>query len=351
MAPSHLPRTARGTIRRSSAPGSPEQPGKHPLPPGWPPEVLLRRALRRLLAGYLVVTGLAFLFPHRPSLGPLWAAGHLVAAATILGLGPFRGLKEQVRRRCPRLSSAVSDWYALLLLPLLYRELVPLNRAVHGGRYFDWVILRLETTLLGLPSGQEWAAQLPYLALSEVLHLCYLSYYAIIYLPPVYLYVQGRRAEHQGMIFSLMLAFLVHYLVFVFFPVQGPRYLFPPPGAPLDRGWFFRLAHAVLEAGSAQGSAFPSSHVGVAVVQAALAWRWLPKAAPLLSLATLGLALGAVYGGFHYVTDILAGGLLGLTLRALAPTAARRLGGGAGYSAAQNIFHHSPHPEEPDGRP
>lgn len=311
----------------SSTPGRPDKAERGPLYPGWPSEAPLRRALRRLLAGYGVVTGLAYLFPHRPPLGLGWAAGHLVAAAALLGLGPFGGFLERVRRRWPRLSAAISDWYALLLVPFLYLELAPLNRAVHGGRYFDPVILELEATLFGFHPSQAWGARFPHSLLSEILHLCYLSYYFIIYLPPVYLYLRGRKAEHQGMIFAVMLAFLVHYLVFVFFPVQGPRYLFPPPVDPLAQGGFFRLAHAVLEAGSARGAAFPSSHVGVAVVQTFLAWRWLPKAAPVVSLATVGLALGAVYGGFHYATDVMAGALLGFFLWALAPAVAGGLAG------------------------
>ena len=36
------------------------------------------------------------------------------------------------------------DWYAVLIIPALYLELAVLNRAVHGGRYFDDVILSWE---------------------------------------------------------------------------------------------------------------------------------------------------------------------------------------------------------------
>jgi membrane-associated phospholipid phosphatase len=56
-----------------------------------------------------------------------------------------------------------------------------------------------------------------------------------------------------------------------------------------------------------------------------LVWR---PAAPWLAVATAGLALGAVYGGFHYGVDVLSGLLYGLTLFAIAPLLARRWGGG-----------------------
>jgi membrane-associated phospholipid phosphatase len=44
----------------------------------------------------------------------------------------------------------------------------------------------------------------------------------------------------------------------------------------------------------------------------------------LLVLST-GLAVGAVYGGFHYATDAVAGFLFGLLLVIAAPTVARWL--------------------------
>jgi membrane-associated phospholipid phosphatase len=126
-------------------------------------------------------------------------------------------------------------------------------------------------------------------------------------------------------VFALMLGFFVHYLCFIYFPVQGPRYLFPPPGGEAAGGFFQALAHRVLEAGSAQGAAFPSSHVGVSVVQTLVAARFLPRLAPLLALLTLGLALGAVYGGFHYAIDAVVGALLGVAVFVIAAPLQRRM--------------------------
>jgi membrane-associated phospholipid phosphatase len=122
-----------------------------------------------------------------------------------------------------------------------------------------------------------------------------------------------------------MLAFFTHYIFFIYFPVQGPRYLFPPPGGELANGYFYQLAHRVLEVGSAQGAAFPSSHVGVSVAQTLVVWRYLPRLTPVFALLTLGLALGAIYGGFHYATDAAAGILLGAAAFALAPRLAHTL--------------------------
>jgi len=212
-------------------------------------------------------------------------------------------------------------------MPFLYTELATLNKAVYEGHYFDGLIQAVELWLFSGEPSREMAAAHPDMLLSEVLHLAYLSYYVIIFLPPLYLYLRGRRRDHQRMVFTLMLAFLAHYVFFIFLPVQGPRYLFTPPGGRLSQGPMYQLAHRVLEAGSSQGAAFPSSHVGVSVTQTAMAFLVWRRAAPFLAVATAGLALGAVYGGFHYGVDALCGLFYGLTLFAFAPRLARLLGG------------------------
>jgi len=308
------------------------------------PEATARRALRRLCAAYLAISGSVLLLPNRSGAWAALLVLHAVGVFILLEVGPFRRLTRWVSDRRPRFAAVVFDWYALLLMPLLYVELDRLNIAVHGGRYFDRTVLGWEEILFGGQPSQELASAFPHLVLSEALHFFYLSYYLIIYLPPLYLYLRergagpaggagdGRRAGgpgsrpslagHQHMVFALMLVFLVHYLFFIFFPVQGPRYLFPAPVGELFQGIMYQLAHAILDAGSSQGAAFPSSHVGVAFAQTALVFLFWRRAAPVLLLASSGLALGAVYAGFHYATDALAGLLLGLLLVALAPALA-----------------------------
>ncbi|HSJ13080.1 MAG TPA: phosphatase PAP2 family protein [Longimicrobiales bacterium] len=285
--------------------------------------------LHRLLALYLLIATPPLLLPQRPAAWPLLLALHALAFLIAFPPGFLRAGLERARSAFPRLLRFLLDWYPVALIPALYTELAPLNAAVHGGHYFDDIVLGWEQAVFGGQPSRDLAAAAPRLWLSELLHGGYLSYYFIIYVPPILLYATGRYADFRRAVFALMLAFFLHYVFFIYFPVQGPRYLFPAPGGVLAEGPLYRFTHMLLEAGSSQGAAFPSSHVGVSVAQTVIAFRFLGRLAPVLGLLTLMLALGAVYGGFHYAIDAVCGALLGGLAVLLAPHAYRVLGGRA----------------------
>jgi membrane-associated phospholipid phosphatase len=284
-----------------------------------------RRALRRLFALYLFISGIALLFPHRPKAWLMLLALHVFGIVLLLDIGPAPITSNWIAARWPRLARFIANWYVLALMPALYTELAVLNVAVHNGRYFDDIILRWEEQLFGGQPSRELAAAMPWLPLSEFLHFSYIAYYLIIYGPFILLYLRNREADHQRAAFTIMLTFFAHYVFFIYFPVQGPRYLFPAPTGEIENGVMYQLAHRILEAGSSRGAAFPSSHVGVSFAQTALAFVLLRRWAPILLVLSTGLAVGAVYGGFHYATDAAVGLAFGLLLFFLAPRAARAL--------------------------
>jgi membrane-associated phospholipid phosphatase len=121
------------------------------------------------------------------------------------------------------------------------------------------------------------------------------------------------------------------YLVFLFFPVAGPRYAFDGAHNLATDVGPARIAAWLLDRGDSWGAAFPSSHVAASVVATGMALRyWRPLGLVLLPF-TAGLILAVVYGQFHYAVDALAGLMLAaLTLGAMQTaeaTAPRRLEG------------------------
>ncbi len=275
----------------------------------------------RLLGGYLLLTALAVAFPHRPEGWPVLLAAHLALGSALLAGAPRRLLAASGSRAI----RALVDWYPLLLMPVLYWELPMLGGSLWNGHFFDAVVQAWEARLFGGQPSAELAGRWGWLPLSELLHLFYLAYYPVIYFFPAVLYVMGRKESFRDTIFAVMLGFTACYVIFTLFPVQGPRYLFPAPGGAAADGWLYQLTHRILETGSSQGAAFPSSHAAITAVQTVNAHRYLPKAMPLVALITAGICVGAVYGGFHYGIDMLAGAAFGLFLGWLAPSVRRAL--------------------------
>jgi len=252
----------------------------------------------KILAAYLAISSVAAVFS--------WIATRASGAIVALNVVALVVVALLVFARQPGL---VTDWLPLAAIPFLYGEL---PRIAVGGIQ-DAVVQRWEAAVFGTSPVRTVSAHWPYAVLSEFLHAAYLSYYLIIYGPPLFLYVRGRLDEFRGTVTGVMAMFAICYVVFIVFPVAGPRYEWAPPATVFD-GPVRRLALRLLAAGSSRGTAFPSSHVAVAVVQTVLAFRWSVRAGLLLGALTSCLAVGAVYGGFHYGVDVLAGGALGLVV-------------------------------------
>ena len=205
----------------------------------------------------------------------------------------------------------LADWLPLLLVPFLYAELPYLMGPAVA--YHDAVVRGWEDWLFGTQPARTLAGALPSVALSEALHLAYILFYAIVYVPPLLLYVAGRRADFGRTVLAVMATYVICFVIFVAFPVEGPRYAWPaPPGVP--DGPVRWLTLAILERGSSRGTAFPSSHAAVAAAQAVAGLRYQPLVGAIVSATTVLLMTGAVYGGFHYGVDMLVGAAVGVTL-------------------------------------
>jgi membrane-associated phospholipid phosphatase len=203
----------------------------------------------------------------------------------------------------------VGDLLPLVVTPLLYGE-IPLLIAAIGSTYHDALVAGWESRLFGGQPSRAMAGALPSVAVSELLHAGYLAYYPLIFVPPLLLFATARRRALHQTVLALTITYIVCWVIFAFFPVEGPRYLWSAP-AGVPTGPFRNLAVRILAAGSSRGAAFPSSHMAVSTVQAVMAWRWQQRLAPAVSVIALLVGVGAVYGGFHYATDMFAGALLG----------------------------------------
>lgn len=210
-----------------------------------------------------------------------------------------------------------------MLVVFLYSELPALIAAAGHSVLFDATVVHWEGSVFGGQPAREMASAWPSYLLSETLHAAYLSYYGIIVVVPAALYARRRLAEFDQAMFVLMLTFVACFSAYLVFPVAGPRYLWP---AAIHPGPVRAATLWLLDARSSRGTAFPSSHVAVSVTQSILALHFLGvRHGAIVATLTAGLALGAVYGGFHYAIDVVAGAVVGAAIAAAGLAMARRL--------------------------
>lgn len=70
--------------------------------------------------------------------------------------------------------------------------------------------------------------------------------------------------------------------------------------------------------GGAGWSSFPSGHMAAATTIAMIGWRFAPNLRPLWTIIAAGAAIGLVAMNFHFVSDVIAGGYIGMASSAIA---------------------------------
>jgi membrane-associated phospholipid phosphatase len=261
------------------------------------------RGVDLLLSGYLAIVSLVALsrVHEQPLCWWLLLAHGLFAVFLIVITRPGLG----------RVGRTLREIYPLLLLVGLYGELDVLNGgqtiAVHDGLLQHW-----ELTLFGSQISRTWWESAPSRLWSWLLHSAYFSYYFVVSIPAFYFIWRDDLRAARHFVLAVMTTFVLCYLVFIFFPVAGPYYLFPrPPEWFIDNGPA-RLVYQVLAAGSSYGAAFPSSHVAATVAAAIAARRGSPKLGLAMAIPTFLLIVGVVYCQMHYGVDAVAGMVVGV---------------------------------------
>jgi membrane-associated phospholipid phosphatase len=268
-----------------------------------------------LLLGYLAVVSAVAI--HRAGARPAcwWVVAANGLTAVLIALLGRPGLG--------RVGRTLREIYPLLLLVGLYGQLDVLNTG--GVPVHDGLVQRWELALFGAQVSREWWRAAPSVLWSTVLHAAYFSYYFVVSIPAFYFLYRGELAAARRFVLAVMTTFVVCYLVFIFFPVAGPYYMFPRPSP-----WFLdnaaaRLVYDTLAEGSSYGAAFPSSHVAATVAAALAAASGSRRFGLLLPVPTILLGVGVVYCQMHYAVDALAGLVVGivvaLAIGALTPAA------------------------------
>lgn len=212
----------------------------------------------------------------------------------------------------------------------------------------DHIVASWDQYLFNCQPALLFAANMTQPLLTEFLELSYVAYYPIIITVCLY-YFTTRYHEFEKCCFIIMASFFTFYLIFDIIPVAGPMYYYPAIGMsnaakgifPSVGHWFsthltmmkppgwadgigYQLIAGVHE-GERPTGAFPSSHVGIAVVSIILAMRTRCKTLTLSLLPfVVGICFATVYIRAHYAIDAIVGLAAGIAMYLFYAWIARR---------------------------
>jgi membrane-associated phospholipid phosphatase len=253
----------------------------------------------------MIVIAVNFVRPIENYLGLV--AFHLGAIA-VAGL-----LSHFVKSNSPRIALFFRLLYPFILMTFFYQFCGQLVGTVVPDLH-DHRIVSLEKSLFGV-NPTLWLDQHPNVFLTELMSAGYLSYYIMIPGLSLLLFFTRRDAEIRRFVTAGCVTFFASYLIFILYPAAGPRFHLDGLYQNTLTGPVLRpLVMFVIDNAAFRGGAMPSSHVAVAVVVLFFTVRSFRKRGWLLSPVVLALALGTVYGRFHYVSDVVVGVLMGIII-------------------------------------
>lgn len=254
----------------------------------------------RVTLSYLAFVGLLLVFSPNPieKRGKLLAA-HVGFALMIAALAYFR------QRRTPVLYF-LSYWYPLGLSGFFFEEIHSIVHLIHRG-WFDTGLIQFDFAMFGAHPTVWFEQHISY-GLTEIMNFFYFTYWPLIPALALLLWLRNQKQFHE-FVFALCLSYIFCYLVFIFYPIEGPyhtlRQLQTVHETP---GWIFtHLVEFVEKHGRIHGGAFPSAHVAGSFVATIAAYRYARKLGHFVLILALGVCVSAVYGRYHYAVDIWGG--------------------------------------------
>ena len=197
-------------------------------------------------------------------------------------------------------------FYPVLLLTYFYGETSILNNLIFTES-LDPLFIRWDEVLFGFQPSIEFSVRYPQKWISEILHFGYFSYYILTF-GVCFIFYLRRKVKAEKIIFLVISSFFIYYLIFIIFPVVGPQFFFESPLSKVaDTGFFSRAVKLIQYYGEHPTGAFPSSHVGMALIFLYVSFgniRWLFWVIFPLFLLIL---LATVYIKAHYAIDVIAG--------------------------------------------
>jgi membrane-associated phospholipid phosphatase len=224
------------------------------------------------------------------------------------------------------------DWYPIVVIVYIFQVVGYLVHPIRG-RDLDSLLILLDQRLFGL-NPTEWIAQIHHPALTEFLQIVYASYYFLFLIAGYEIYRRKTYKEFNYYLLLLVLGFYLSYIGYLIVPAIGPRFTLHDFHSIYDEMPGLLLADGIRELLNMGESiprgvpdpenyvhrdAFPSGHTQMTLVLIYSVWHYNLKNRKIITIIGILLIFSTVYLWYHYVIDLIAGGLFALATVRSAP--------------------------------
>lgn len=248
-------------------------------------------------------------------------AGSVAVFGAIAVLPPVLRTLAQTFPRSRALDIAASFW----LIPAAafgHTYLGPLVDAVHP-RLMDAYLAFADLQLFGnhpsivvAPYASPW--------LTEVLMICYYSYFVFALVLGVALYWRGRRQEFDEFVLAVAVFYSILYALYAAVPAIGPRFFLSYEfHQPLSGVFLTPYLDTLMRMSPFNRDCFPSGHTGLTLLVLSYAFRFDRRAFWILLPLGTGLIAATIVERYHYAIDLICAVPLTLVVRWLASALAR----------------------------
>lgn len=206
-----------------------------------------------------------------------------------------------------RALSFIRYFFPFLLLSYWYSETYYYSNLLLSNQ--DAFFFRADQWLFGGQPSLLFSEWIPQAWFSELMYFGYFSFYLISFGVPLWFWLT-HSIHFDRVVFVVLCSFYLYYLLFIFLPVMGPQFYLRGSLADVPEGYFFsHLMRYIQGYGENPTGAFPSSHVGGAMVVLMLLFSRARRVFYYMLPLFVVLVLSTVYIKAHYLIDVF-GGLL-----------------------------------------
>jgi membrane-associated phospholipid phosphatase len=196
------------------------------------------------------------------------------------------------------------NFYPLFFLSFFYAETGYMKNIILNDN-LDSYFAGIDQAIWGFQPSLQFSKAMSQGWFNELMNVSYFSYYAITVVICVALYVRNKPRSFKP-IFIVVFSFYMYYIIFDVFPVTGPQYYFDTMAKePIPPYFFGKIMRYLLLEYEKPTGAFPSSHVGLALILSYIAFKE-HKTMFYASLPfVIGICFATVYLKAHYAIDVL----------------------------------------------